>query len=551
MCDSRRVSVREVPGRYLDGIRNVRVPFVVQCGLAFVALLALAYLLRGSAMHSPGVFNPDEAELLAEGRLAAHHLLPPYGAYTSATFLFLWPLGLGILGAVGIHLTLPTAHVLSALAYVTIFLVPGIAIALRAGWRWAAVIVGPAFVLVLAQTTADFAALGTELLGIVCILVGAAIVLIPRRAPSRTALLLACAVIGTAPWSKPQDGVLALVALIEMAVIASLRDPRGLGALRRNAVLAVIGAVAPTVVFIVWMLAAGTFSRFLHEPVDITLAYSLDRSSIYGGYAPPGLITRTGDVASFVIGFPLAFMPALAPLVCGGNATGLNQRLRLALWLMPLAAAVVSMFGSYPLFPHYANIIYGAGALSGLSMAALANPRAATGPESVRPRWAPVSPAAHGLAVLSVLFMLMSGVPAIQSNLQALKVAPASPASPALTRPCPAGSRVFVWGWASELYAFQNWTPASRYVNPLGAVLSTTPYHRYWVRTLIGELEGRPPRCVVEVGAGFFDTTAATPTLPEAVPALAPWLRRHYTPPRTVSLVDGRQLTLLTRVSRT
>ena len=544
------MSVKEMSTPFVAGIRKVRMPFVVQCGLAVVTLLAFAYLLRGSAMHSAGVFNPDEAELLAEGRVASHHLLPLYGSYTSSTYLFLWPFLLGVLGAVGVHLTMPTAHVLSAFAYTTIFFVPALAIAVRVGWRWATVVVGPPFVVVLGQTSADFASLGTELLGLACIVVGAAIVLVPQRAASRTAALLAGALIGLAPWAKPQVGVLALTALAEVAVIGSLHSPRGLGDLRRVAGWVLIGAVTPSLVIIASMFAGGTFGNFLHDPVGFSLAYTRDRTSIYTGYPAPGFFDTEGGAVGFVLGFPLALLPLLTPVVCRNSAVDLDHRLRVALWLAPLAAALATLFGTYPLFPHYGNILYGAGALSGLSMAALSSARAATEAKSEQRLRESSRSGALALAVLSAGFMLMSGSAAIHSNLLALKLPSTSAADPALKRACPAGSRVFVWGSAAELYADQNWAPASRYVDPLGWVLSTTPARRYWVRTLVGDLKKRPPSCIVEVGAGFFASTAATPTLPEAVPTLAPWIRLRYTRSRIVTLADGRQVRLLRLVRR-
>ncbi len=86
--------------------------------LAFFAVLALVLVLvRGDLLWTSGMQNPDEAELMAEGRSAAGNLFP-YSDYTTSTHLFLWPFVLGVLGLVGVPLTLVTAHVISGLSYV-------------------------------------------------------------------------------------------------------------------------------------------------------------------------------------------------------------------------------------------------------------------------------------------------------------------------------------------------------------------------------------------------------------------------------------------------
>src|SRR4051812_34724837 len=68
----------------------------LQLLLMVLLLTVVLVLVRGGLLWTVGMQNPDEAELMAEGRTAALDLFP-YSGYTSSTHLFLWPFLLGVL----------------------------------------------------------------------------------------------------------------------------------------------------------------------------------------------------------------------------------------------------------------------------------------------------------------------------------------------------------------------------------------------------------------------------------------------------------------------
>ena len=107
---------RAVTGRWPGWLALPSRPWL-QFLLAFVVLAVLLVLVRGNLLWTSGMQNPDEAELMAEGRGAATDLFP-YSGYTTSTHLFLWPFLLGVLDLVGVPLTLVTAHVIGGLSYV-------------------------------------------------------------------------------------------------------------------------------------------------------------------------------------------------------------------------------------------------------------------------------------------------------------------------------------------------------------------------------------------------------------------------------------------------
>ena len=143
---------------------------VTAVSLAFVALLVW---LRGDALLSPLAFNPDEAELLADGKRAMLSLVP-YRDYTTPTFLFVWPLALGLLGKLGFALTLPTAHLLSGIVYLSLIVAGWYTLSRYVHWLYALACITPAAVVLFVGKPAtgdswintDFFSLGTELLPI-------------------------------------------------------------------------------------------------------------------------------------------------------------------------------------------------------------------------------------------------------------------------------------------------------------------------------------------------------------------------------------------------
>ena len=201
---------------------------VTAVSLAFVALLVW---LRGDALLSPLAFNPDEAELLADGKRAMFSLIP-YRDYTTPTFLFVWPLALGLLGKLGFALTLPTAHLLSGIIYLFLIvagwytLLAVRPLALRVGLHHAGsgrplrrqADAGRQLV------NTDFFSLGTELLPIA--ILTAALLLVHTGNPLRwrPRLALAALLIGSSVLAKPQVLPLALGVLVASVAAVSAQE---------------------------------------------------------------------------------------------------------------------------------------------------------------------------------------------------------------------------------------------------------------------------------------------------------------------------------------
>ena len=180
--------------------------------LAFGLLSLLLVLVRGNLLWTSGMQNPDEAELIAEGRSAATNLFP-YSGYTSSTHLFLWPFTLGVLDRVGVPLNLVTAHIIGGLSYVLLSTTGWFLMMRRIGGVRAALLVLPtatALLLGYGPGTSDFLSMTSEALPLVILCIAALVMLGPSHPMSSRQLVVGSLVAGLAVWAKPQSGPVAV-----------------------------------------------------------------------------------------------------------------------------------------------------------------------------------------------------------------------------------------------------------------------------------------------------------------------------------------------------
>jgi hypothetical protein len=536
--------------------------------LAFFGLLAvLLVLVRGNVLWTSGLQNPDEAELMAEGRSAAADLFP-YSGYTSSTHLFLWPFLLGLLDLVGIPLNLVTAHVIGGLSYVMLGTTGWFLMMRRIGGGRATLLVLPTTTALLAgygPGTADFVSMTSESLPLVILCV-AALVMLGSQLPATTRrLVVGSLVAGLAIWAKPQSGPVAAALVSACVVMACVEQHRAGGRVSRSIVvrslvvplaLVVVAFVAPTVLFLGTMALGGTLDEFMNEPVAAMWGYTAHRDVTAGIVAPP-LIDRLAGVASFATSFPLALAWALGGLVTMSKLTRLESPLLRALaltaFVLPLAATLVSLLPIFPLFPHYANFLYGGCLLATCVAVRVVVPSREHGSGI----W--VEGTYFGLAMALVGMLVLPNVSTTVKDLADESGRAFSgqgfsfhneirrDATPLGTL-CPSNSRVEVWGWASELYAYYDWTPASRYANSTW-LINPGPRQADYGSVLQGELRAHPPDCIVEAtGPAFFASIDPANTLQAVVTGIAPLLESCYTRSEEKTF-DDRAVILYRRTS--
>jgi hypothetical protein len=551
---------------------RIRVPGgAVRVAVVALGAFGLLVWLRGDALLSPVMINPDEAELLAEGKRAMLSLVP-YRDYTSTTHLFLWPLVLGLLGRLGFALSLPTAHFLSGIAYLYLVLVGWYALSRYVHWLYALACITPAALVLFAarrMTGPDYVALNTELLPIV--LLTGALLLIHTGDPSRwrPRLAFAAALIGASVMAKPQ--VLPLAGGFLVACVAAvwaqrsfaLGHPEAGGKLnvRATAVWAVVFGIAPWICAVAWMAVAGTLHAFIEESVWFQIDYIFNREQIEGAawaVDPPSAAGRLTGIADLLSSIPVAFLV----LVAAGDARsgsvllsrgwpGRRRRNALVVLFGVTFCAIVTCAGSWPLFTHYGNFVYAGCILAAVSSCAMLGPRSArqvtTGSKSYRIAALIVAPALVLSLLIASRAAFVGSTPenvltqyddgetspemrwdALRRPNLAIPGAASGPAWDTIRSHCPTGERVMVWGWAAELYSYNDWTSPTRYVDSHWQLLGLSKRAVY-ARRLAQELTARPPVCIVEgIGPAFFGEFGTDRGIATTLPGLTAFLDRCY-----------------------
>jgi hypothetical protein len=343
-------------------------------------------------------------------------------------------------------------------------------------------------------------------------------------------LALVAALASLAPWFKPQSAPLA-VALVVSAWLFAQRQGLPARALDRARMAGgvVLGGLAPTVALVGAMWLSGTLQLFWQEPVGFLLAYvNHDVKDLGPGMLSAPMSTKAGALLLVLADHATLFLWAylgLRGVVVASRGRGRATAAAAVVWVLPLAAAVVTLLVVWPIALHYLNFLYAGAAVSALAGAALVPVRA---DEPAPPELLPVlrGTVNQGVCLLAVgavsVVALLSARPALET------ITPARGAGEEVARLCPRGSSVFVWGWAAELYAAYDWKPASRYVT-YGLLAGRTPDQGAYRERFLREMRADPPQCVVNaVGKEWWHSPWITGDLDEEVPATRRWLDECY-----------------------
>lgn len=503
--------------------------FVIWCTYLISSLIIFLWFRRSQIVSRYAV-NPDEAELLASGKRGSLSWIP-YSDYSTPTFGPIWPTLLGLLHRLGTPLTVPMAHLISAVAAAITCAIVAVFLHKRLGVTLAILIMLPiAIQWALGFYSADFVGLATEVFSVFFLVVAVSIGW--NTTKNARFLLLSAFFLSLSFWSKYQFGLLVIALLL-----ALWRNHQNIGRLKATFLLAVGFVSLPTVMLSV-SLISGTPLWKLYESIQFTKEYALsgglgDASSIM----PLDRISSIGTLFFSIISATVVIVYVLVLSRTDRNLY-LNQTQSYKVKYVPLlsnfrgahnsvlifVAGLGTLYLSFPFYPHYAYALLVTCLLCIMVMVSedssfnyeLRTPANGTTREI---------PQLQILLRISLAFAVVF----VAANARAITARPwaadkirwedsrtstgarwdraMSETGWKLTEVCPSKSRVIVWGWSSELYSYYDWIPASRYPNtvhlmtnnPFGVDINVTR------ERFLEDLEGDQINCVVNaIGPGFF-----------------------------------------------
>jgi hypothetical protein len=497
-----------------------------------LAFIGVAVMTRGNFLHSATWFNPDEAELMAQGRAAMHSPVP-FTTWTTATTGPFWVLFLALLGWIGFPLTIAFAHLLSAFMYGVLGYL-GFTLARRSLRAPAAVIVTgfwwfPLVTCLLAggglNGVVNFASLDTEVLPGALVL--AASLPRPESIARRPILYFALTGLlsGLAFGSKYQVAPMALAVFAVHVVRVGDYSRR---TLVRSAACWFAGLLAPLLLVGLAMLVSGDVSMTaVHIDLNFLSNYS-------------GGLTLTDKLANWRSQVITLHTVLLFAALCwlGIRSSRTIQWCRAALVLSGLLAVYSGGMG----FPHYVVCVYVMIAIAiGLPM----RPDAVLVPSVRTPMVATAVIALVALVGWVASFGPHHGYLKRTKRYELSYSLSASSVirDPRLAADCPAGSNVVVWGWAPELYINYDWHNAIPFLNVTQITDSKKNYGRGY--TLVSNaIANQSTTCLVDaVGDPFFGMPDKA-RLAVEYPALATLLDQDY---RTAKDLNCQKCTVYVR----
>ena len=477
--------------------------------LVFMVFLAISVVCRGVTISDWHWLNPDEAELMAQGRAAMRSPVP-FTTWTTSTTGPVWVYFLAVLGWIGLPLTIVFAHLLAAIL-VGIAGALGFVILRRALGGWQSIVVSalwwlPFALVYPAGTRTDFGALNTELLPTVLVL-AAATISVPalERRPALFAIvgLFGGLAVGAKYQALPIILALLLVQLLQLRSgrsgwITRISWWLG-GAALPFALVGLAMAMSPEVS---WALVEQNLNFLGVYAAEVSLGDRLVRTTLL-------LVTRPHVIA-------IAAVFAVLTVLSHRRIAGMR--------LLLLLAGLVAVYGGGMAFPHYLVLLYAAVVLG---IALPLGERAAVYVERSRVRASVLSAAAVfavGLLVIGLVWgkVRFSTAEAVGASLDADSVIRSS----ALERACPPGSEVLVWGFAADLYVNYSWRNGVAFLNATQLV-RVPKNHDSGEAMLAAALADPSMDCVVDaVGATFY--WPAEQALLEIYPSLRTPLQEEY-----------------------
>ncbi len=462
---------------------NSKMFYVLMMLVIFASLLATTLAVRWPLVVLDSYINPDEAELLASGS-EAYFSPVPFSTWVTSTIGPIWPLFLATLKIFGFPLTITSGHFLAAFIVSLVGLL---------AWRFASQSLGPWFAALIAAAwwlpisigspilggPQDFNALTTNLLPCLILFLIVELDSVTRKM-NRAPVALGLGVLaGLAFLSKYQVGPIAVAVVASMIISKWDLESRRI----KESILASVGFFLPAVLIILVSLMSGLINfPALQITVDFFIAYGQG-------------VTNEQKMLNFLTAVttnPWVVFWTLLSLFAASLGTLKAWVARLSV----LASGLVSVYIGGMGFGHYLLFIYCAAFLS------LFITR-----DNVIEKWLVGGRQTLIFISISILVTTVWLVPKVLANQSSGSFSQPLTLNhvdvvPSVSDQCPPGSRVLVWGWASEFYVNYDWRPAMPFFG--SAQIVWTPDNTEKARDLVGSALSLS-ECVVDAtGSPFF-----------------------------------------------
>jgi hypothetical protein len=519
-------------------MRTTNRQFTKRSKLASEVLLLLAVpiiflWMRRFYIFNLRALNPDEADLLAAGKRAVDSLVP-FRSYSTTTYGPVWPTFLGLLGKLGVPLTLPVAHLIAALFASAITVLLHICYRRRLSLIAALSATGCLTFLWSnggSPFNMDFVYMSSELLPVLLLVGGIALYL--HSHDHRWGLYFALVLLGLAPLAKYQIGPISLTAAC--LIIWRYEHLRG-----SSSLLNTFGAYfAPTFFFALSSLLAGTFGRIVDESIPVLIGYL--------GPDGTGFEKTSLPFAWFLVSQYFVFIPTFVAISL------ISIRLRQAHsfkdtvinFSWPFGIMVISVFSvgaTRNYFPHYLQLFLAMGAV--LTMEASLEREDEKVVINTEYRRGELN---SGFFVLTcLLFVSFFGTlsrafpdselvsradradPSLLLTPQSGLLEGVRNASDGISKLCPPRSTVVVWGYAPDLYSLYGFKPGSRFTFTVRQI-NDGPNRSIYRDRLRDEIVSKLPECVIEaVGPAFFYYNTSASEIAQVMPDLHSFLQQKY-----------------------
>jgi len=509
---------------------------------ALVVFLAAVYL-RMPYFINANAINPDEAELLATGKLASQSWFP-YENYTTTNFGPIWPEFLGIFKSVGFSLTFQFAHIMSfVLLLIGFLLFQVIDLTLRKNANW--MIYGLYALIdfaVFSPATIEFSFLATETLPIAL----ASIMLIFLMTQKRSAKILyfSGAFFGLAVLAKYQAIPIGVIAIIFIFVYCHHKNSFYTNFI--EVLKFITGMFLTFFVIFVWIFLGGGLQKFLIDSLGFSFSYSSgDIPGFQGGL---GFIRKLQNGTNLIWGEPVVLLIIfwLLSLILVSRQdytrqSGHNLTVSripsspMVLICIIVGFLMVSIPGNY--FPHYLLFLIWTLQVSGslLNFGEFSE-------KSVK-SYVPFLNATDSKSI-PVVFLLLAGLvfSANQSDfLDSIRLSQRSQVEANILLEskisnlskqglelCPRKSQVFIWGWAAEYYTLFDWNPPDDLVNDSMRIFFGFN-EEVVAKRIFAAVSSDKTSCIFEaIGPNYFFNISPLDSLQNRVPSVSDFLISHY-----------------------